>query len=360
MNNRTKNAFLSRGIDSNLANELINKKFNLSKLKLKTEDELINLGLSENIAKNILKEQRPPIPENTVIKLLYESKRTCCVCRDNKKSIIIHHINEWHLSKDHSEENLVVLCLEHHNEAHTKKGLSLNLSEKQILKFKERWIKEVQNVDANAILGLTENDYARWDYFNHNRVFELFLNKNLKNDSFKTTYTVKTLGLINNLGTFPIKENINKPHCYNFSDGYMLAYYMKELFDSVLKTLPVIDLTDKFNLNDIKALVNVGSYISFQGGFYFKVLSKNIYGKNQRRLCYYKKNNIRLEFEFDAYETTSSSAWGDHLRGKIVVTPICFVKSVLEKKNELVISTSCLAIGSLFDNSEYRKKKYYS
>lgn len=356
MSNRTLNAFLGRGIDLHLANTLVQKKLTLSKLKQKQKADLIALGIDDDIADNILNEQRPPIPSKTVIKLLYESKRTCCICRDNSRSVIIHHIKEWHKSKDHSENNLVVLCLEHHNDAHTKKGLSLNLTEGQIKNSKTRWIDQVKTTDAYAILGLSTKDYSRWDYFNHNRIFELFLDKRLSNTEFRTTFTVQTKGLINDLGTFSIEDD-DKSQFYSFGDGYMLYYYMKELFDSVLKTIPLIDITDKYNKEDIFALIKPGTFIAFQGGFYFKDLSNEHRGKNQTRHCYYKRDKIKLQFEFDAYETTSNSAWGSHLRGKKVVTPICFVKSITQESELLVISVSCLAIGSYFDDSDYRKTK---
>lgn len=360
MSKKSITALVSRGIDYNLSKKLVSENQTLTNLKHYDKERLIELGISDLIADSILKENRPPIPSTTVTKLLYESKRTCCICRDSSRSIIIHHIKEWSKSKDHSEDNLVVLCLIHHDEAHSKKELSLNLSEKQIKASKKKWIEFSKKQDALTILGLVNDNHSRWDYFNHNRIFELFLNKGLSNKNFKTTNTVKNLNLINDLGTFEITENKDKPHCYNNGNGMMLSYYMKELFESVLKKLPVIDLTDKFNREDIKSLIKIGNIISFQGAFYFKSKTKNIYGKNQIRQCYHKSNKIRLEFNFDAYETTSVSAWGDHLRGRIVVTPICYVKSILEEDGILKIRVSCLAIGSLLDEHQYRKEKYYS
>ncbi|ACF11439.1 HNH endonuclease [Chlorobaculum parvum NCIB 8327] len=354
MSKKTFNALISRGFDSQLANSIISKGLTLTKLKQSDSKALEKLGIDRLKIESILKEQRPPIPIDTVIKLLYESKRVCCICRDKDRSVVIHHIKEWHLSKDHSEDNLVVLCLEHHNDAHTKKGQSLSLTERQIIEAKKEWIKTVKCVDALTILGLSSHDGGRWDYFNHNRIFEMFLDKSLSNTDYKTTHRVQELGLINEIGTFSVKDS-EKTQFYNFGDGHILYYYMKELFNDVLKTIPLIDITDKFNKEDIRALLTPGKFIAFQGGFYFKDLSSSNEGKNQRRLCYYKKDGVKLEFEFDAYEATSNSAWGTHLQGKKVVTPICFVKSVVEEKGEIIIGLSCLAIGSYFLEHQYRQ-----
>ncbi|KQT25933.1 hypothetical protein ASG22_04340 [Chryseobacterium sp. Leaf405] len=288
MNNRSFNTLLSRGFDSNLAKQLLENGYNLTKLKNLDKDSLLKINIPEKIISNILKEDRPPIPTKTIVKLLYDSKRTCCICRNNNKSIIIHHIKEWHYRKDHSEENLVVLCLEHHNDAHTKKGLSLNLKPVDILHAKSEWLNSVKNSDAKAILGLTLIDGARWDYFNHNRIFELFFASNLDYKNYRFSKITKELGLINELGTFGIKDSF-KSQFYSFSDGYLLYNYMKELFDNVLQNISLIDLTDKFSREQIKSLVKVGSYISIQIGFYFKNITKKTNGINQKEFVIIKR-----------------------------------------------------------------------
>jgi len=108
----TYNALLARGIDSHTSIKIINSGLTIAQLKTMDLTSLEGLGLSKEIATQIHSEPRPSIPAGTVIKLLYDSRRTCCVCRDDNKSVIIHHITEWHETKDHSEENLVVLCLQ--------------------------------------------------------------------------------------------------------------------------------------------------------------------------------------------------------------------------------------------------------
>jgi len=354
---KTYNALLARGVNSILAKRLSDNKFTISKLKTLTKEELTVLGLNEEECSIILSEERPPIPVETVIKLLYESKWTCSVCRDKTKGVVIHHINEWNQTKDHSEENLVVLCSEHHDLAHTKKELTLNLTKSRLKAIKKKWLDDVKLNDTNTILGLTNGSNSRWDYFNHNRIFEIYLDRTISNKNFKTTFTVEQLGLINSLGTFSINDS-DKTQIYSFGDGYMLYYYMKELFDSVLQTIPLIDLTDKFSRIEIKSLVNPGFVVAIQAAFYFKHLSKINRGKGQTRLCYYKKNHIKIQFEFDAYESTSNSAWGTHLAGRKVITSIGYVTSIVEENDYLTITISCLALGCFLQEHEHRKNMY--
>lgn len=359
MNNKSFLAFIVRGIDSKIATDLIEKNITLAKLKYLNVDKLLTLGISRKVAEEIEKEVRPPIPTKTAIKLLYDSKRTCCVCRASYKPIIIHHIEEWNESRSHDETNLVVLCLEDHDLAHTKKGLSIALSKQQLKEFKKNWINDVVTKDALAILGLVNRDYSRWDYFNHNRIFELFFQNKIEYESFKTFETCYQLGLINDLGVI-VNLNLKKNqfYFYDFGDGYMLSYYMKELFESLLKHLPIIDLTDKFNKEDVLSLISPGKFIALQAGFYFKDLTKKQHGKNQMRKGYYQKGNIKIEFVIDAAECTSCSAWGDHIRRHSLVTPICYVKGLRVEEQKLIIDTSCLAIGSYFEDSEFRKNRH--
>ncbi|GHT12540.1 hypothetical protein AGMMS4956_07320 [Bacteroidia bacterium] len=338
--NKTFNALIARGFDSNLANILIGKGYTVIKLQNEKEDTLKELGIDEKLI-TVLFEKRPPIPEETVNKLLYESKRTCCICRDNSKSIIIHHIEEWYISHNHNEENLVILCLQHHDEAHTKRKLSLNLSKDNILASKKRWTEEVKSLDRKVILNLVLiPNYSHWDYFNHNRIFELYIQNNISNSNFKTTSQVKNLHLINELGTFSLDKVPNYMHLYHFGNGYLKYNYMSELFYAILQKLPFIDITDKFTKNNIKSLIQVGTYIAIQAGFYFKQEKKDLFRKG-----YYEKRGIKIEFIIDPYECTSVSSYCCHISGHKTATVIALIKSIIEDKKQLLITVSCLSIG---------------
>lgn len=85
---------------------------------------------------------------------------TCCVCRDRSQGIIVHHIDEFSDSRSHAEDNLVVLCLNHHGEAHTKRELQLNLTPERLRKLKARWLKDVKQYDIReALNGNSEYSY---------------------------------------------------------------------------------------------------------------------------------------------------------------------------------------------------------
>ncbi|MBK9273728.1 MAG: HNH endonuclease [Flavobacteriales bacterium] len=350
---KTAKALMARGLDRDAADSLVRGGYTLASLKLFSQAELIDLGLQPEMATELLAESRPPIPPETMAQLLYESRWTCCVCRDRTKSVIVHHLEEWHDSRDHSEGNLVVLCLQHHDEAHTKRTLSLNLTIDRIREMKKLWLEQVRLADTQTIIGLGASNPSRWFYFNHARIFDLFLARGIGIEHNGVTATVMMRGLINDLGTFGIPSD-DKHHIYNFGDGHLLYQYTANMFDRLLSDTVLLDLTDKFNKTDIKALLKPGMFIALQAAFYFSREKVPTKGPGQVRKAHYRRDGIELAFEFDAYEVTSMSAWAVHLSGHKVALPIGQVTSIVEEDGMLTITISCYAIGCFFDEHPYR------
>ncbi len=146
----TLNALLTRGIDTVTASRLVSENYTIQDLQLKTLDELVSLGISKLQAGHLL-DRRPPIPEDIFLKVLHDSKWVCCICRDKNLGIIVHHIVKWSKSKRHYYDNLAVLCLHHHDEAHTKKELTLMLPPDRIKKVRDIWYKQVLSQDNSVI-----------------------------------------------------------------------------------------------------------------------------------------------------------------------------------------------------------------
>lgn len=330
---------------------------------------LLNIGLTEDNISSLYDKGRPPIPEPTVIQLLSESKFVCCICRNKTSGVVIHHIEEWHISHSHDEKNLVVLCPNHHSEAHTKRGLALNLTPERLIALKEKWKLEIQEMDRQVVLNIVTHPDANWDYFNHGRIFDLYFRYKISNKGFQTTSYLKEQGLIDSLGTFAIVDNPEQTQFYKFHYCYLLRYYMGDILSSLLGKIPFIDITDKFTKQKIKS-VSAGDYIALQAGFYFKQLTKNHKGINQTRKGYYKKGGLLIEFIFNPYECTSDSSNFVHVTGHTNATIIGQVRSIIKKDSVIEVSVSCLAIGcfmnkhpfwiekekdlnSIFNNEEY-------
>lgn len=159
MGQPTLNALMERGFDSETANRLEKGGYTLSSLTTLDEKTLSSLNISEELLDIIRKGKRPPIPSETMNKLLFESGWACCVCGKTSGGIIVHHIEKYSESHSHDEDNLVVLCLNHHGEAHTTRELDLNLTQDRLRQFKKLWLERVKQSDREALSANPEYSY---------------------------------------------------------------------------------------------------------------------------------------------------------------------------------------------------------
>ncbi len=135
---RTIAALIDRGIDIDLAASLKDRGFTLTSLQQSDDTALARLGIPQHAIKQ-MRRDRPHIPPEILSALFIANRFTCCVCRNSSRSVIVHHIEEWSVSYSHAPENLAVLCLEHHDAAHKKGGLTQNLNADLIRNFKRDW-----------------------------------------------------------------------------------------------------------------------------------------------------------------------------------------------------------------------------
>jgi hypothetical protein len=139
--------------------------------------------------------KRQPINDQTVSKLLENSRFVCCLCKGQKSdAYIVHHITEYSLSQDNSYENLAVLCPNDHDLAH-RKGISLTskISEEQIRQAKINWEQKVKKENDRILsyqIGKKEID--EFNLINPFKELQSF-NENDQNVFFGRTIEIKEL-----------------------------------------------------------------------------------------------------------------------------------------------------------------------
>lgn len=84
---------------------------------------------------------RVEIPKDVAAKVLFDSNRICCVCREPGKVLQLHHIDEDHSNS--VEENLAALCLECHNKTQITGGFGRQLDASQVCKYKSDWLARI-------------------------------------------------------------------------------------------------------------------------------------------------------------------------------------------------------------------------
>lgn len=145
--NRLKNTFLQYGVKEDIAMKLINLGYSVTKLRTTKKNELSQYFDEEREVEEVLKKiKRQPIPTSTMKKIVEETEMHCCFCWNLKKEkpIAIHHITPYHETQDNSYDNLVVLCLNHHGEVHTKREISAqNFPPHRIKSKRNEWITEL-------------------------------------------------------------------------------------------------------------------------------------------------------------------------------------------------------------------------
>lgn len=88
-----------------------------------------------------MKKARTPIPEDVSAEVMFLHDRACCVCCQPGQAVQIHHIDED--PTNHAVENLVVLCLEHHEQTQIRGGFGKKLKAADIIRHRDDWLRRV-------------------------------------------------------------------------------------------------------------------------------------------------------------------------------------------------------------------------
>ena len=180
--------------------------------------------------------------------------------------------------KDHSEQNLAVLCLRHHGEAHTKRELGRNLDKKMIISLKKKWESEVSSLDTRAILSLADanRESVRFDYINHFRIFERARAKKMDLTTNPHYQLALRRGLIRE---WIIAASLNSAkrrmsQRYDFGDGMYLYPYVFDVVKDTLRDTPIFNISDYLDRGELVKLLRTGDIICLQGAHTFKRTNK--------------------------------------------------------------------------------------
>lgn len=95
------------------------------------------------------KKIRIPVPRPLAAEILVSSDRTCCVCRQPRKSVQLHHIDENPANND--PQNIAVLCLQCHDDTQLTGGFGRRLDAPTVALYRKNWLADVEKRRASAI-----------------------------------------------------------------------------------------------------------------------------------------------------------------------------------------------------------------
>ena len=97
---------------------------------------------------------RKKVPDAVLTSLLVKTRRRCCLCvylknDRGQKRIQVAHIN--HRPSENDEENLVPLCLDHHDEYDSVTSQSKGLTASELRFYKQKLIDELSELPTESI-----------------------------------------------------------------------------------------------------------------------------------------------------------------------------------------------------------------
>lgn len=354
---RTVSALMQRGVDLHKARDLDAAGLTLSQLKRFDTAKLKELGLSDVQAAAIHAGRRATLPFANLAKVLWLNRFTCCVCRNPALAVIVHHIDPFATSRDHSVGNLAVLCLEHHARAHRKGDLEQNLSSRQLREFKSNWERDVAHLDPKAILEASRIPGHHWWWFNHVRLFELADHLNI--DLMKTPHYALALdrGVIDRSG-LPTAPREKSSYMYQGGEGIRLYAYVREVLEAVLARTAVFNISDVLDPGFLGSIVSVGDIILVEGKHYFRSASKVKEGPGQASEVRREANNVRVSFTVDRWEAVATSAWAVWLAGAKPASSFVRIQRIERDGSKLHLHCTGLAIGSTLQGLSTRSYLY--
>lgn len=301
--------------------------------------------------------RRPAIPEKTKQKVLYESAFACAVCAE--KGDHIHHIDKK--NTNNTFDNLILLCQTHHNEAHTQRELSLNLTPDRLLDYRSTWYETVRakRLEAASVSGqrASAQEILRlgvtWGYINHSRLLQTAPKTLLDMvdqpllDRLRRTKIVDERGIlikpdnIKHSGTY---INNTVYDWYSHSDSIALHIFYSDLVDRFVEIVQPIHLDEKtWTRTFIKHAISTGNFIFINRAQYFKMNHKS--NENAEISVQAFARKIKIFYSINTRNMYGTTSITNSFSGHKSCASLLQLKSVEEDGAERILHCTPIALG---------------
>lgn len=296
---------------------------------------------------------RPKIPQDTQNRILYQSQWHCCVCR-KRRAVQIHHIDQN--PTNNVDENLAAICLECHDEAHTKHALSQNLTADRIRDHKQRWEREVKERLSRGMVPDFVPGPAVWTYINHERFFAVLSGYGVDFDRGELQPFIDEK--IVNAHGIPLRviEPENGPaEPVTIYDRipfecrvHLIAIYSEAITRLILAANP-IDFRELNSSDQVEALAQPGTLCFLHRGCRFRAVTTRQDGSEIRRV-HSSIAGVTVRFQVDTRLMFGSSAFSNSFAGSRHTTALLFAKSFQTEGEETFLDCTPIAMGTGFLN----------
>jgi len=292
--------------------------------------------------------RRPPIPSALAHRLLYAAARTCCVCRDRSKAVQLHHVDQN--NENNVESNLVVICNDCHDEAHTHHSNSRNLDPREIRRCKATWIAEVSERSAESkVPQPSALGKASWTYINHEKLPRILRALDIRYDA-PLFARLRADGVIDGDG-IPVflVESPNRPLVtvydrFEWDDSQRLHELYARAIDALIRKVSPLELGAIWSKREFRDLVVPGSFCFAMRGFRFKTASRA--AGVEDRIVYTSANGIQIRMHANTRHMFGDSALHTHFRGNSVTSALMLAKQVVSAEGSLVLHATPLAMAA--------------
>lgn len=307
---------------------------------------------------------RPSVPKKLQQKLLYDSQYVCAFCQSD--GCHIHHIDQNHSNNE--EENLIVLCVRHHNEAHTKRDHSKNLDSGALRDAKLKWTTTVQAKREKTATVAGQKEAAKsdslraiglmWGYINHRRVIQMVDFERLDDVGSQLLDYCCAKGIVDSEGIIvkpagitpggsPLQNTIYD--WFEYGDDQRLHLLYTKFVDQIGGTAKVVHLEPQsWSPTAAVELVQPGTLIFITRAFYFKTISSATESDHIR--CKSAKDGLSLEFFIDTMNMFGTTSITVSFTGHQTCAALVLVKSVNSSSDgTVIISATPIALGVGFE-----------
>ena len=298
---------------------------------------------------------RTKIPPNLLNAVLYKCAKTCSVCRTPLAPVEVHHIDQN--PANNVEDNLVALCRNCHDDAHTKRSLSQKLTPTRLIDFKQKWQDEVASRAALAMLPSSNLSQAMWTYVNHQRLPDVMKSKGVRFDP-SLLRTLRAANVVDEAGipTFHHKgrsTGLNTIYDrFEWDDSQRLHNLYTRAVDELIVESHPIELGAIWTKMDIKSILRPGDICFCMRGFRFK-RGAEVDGEEDR-VAYAKARGIEVKFTANTRHMYGSSALYDAFSGNRFAAALLLVRDISQEDSNLVIRATPLAMGAGFVPNTYK------
>ena len=293
--------------------------------------------------------KRTKVPKSLQSMIYYKSANTCAVCRRRDIPTQIHHIDKN--PNNNTFDNLILLCNNCHDEAHTHHDLSQNLTQDKLIFCKLEWEKEVEKRSISAMTYSGVSSSLNWTYFNFSLIPQSIIHFgiNYKNEKY---HYLKSNNIINDEIDVLNGKNETIQHFYlptlfdnmNINNAHILRSYYQYLVNMLIEKVVPYEIDAIWRRTEIKTLVKPNSYIYFSNVMYFSLVDKK--NECETKKIYMHAKGIKVEgYIYSNYMFSSSSQYKTFC-GHNTVTGFYLVKHIEKDSKYLVIHVTPIALGT--------------